>query len=163
MTQEQMSLDEWAGLSAEKIDVSAMDAMIHEYQRKRQAHEEAKEVASAKYKELEEIENKVLSTLEATGKSKYFVDGIGTVSKISKYVVRVPKDLEDKRKMFAWLAENHGPDVRDTMLSINHQTLNSFYNAEEESRRKLGNPNFSIPGVELPVEEKSLRFQKVKV
>lgn len=151
---------DWAAESfgEEKITVEEMDALLTEYVEKRRLYDEAKKASSEAYGDLSVVENKVMSALKATGKKSYRLDGVGLFTKVEKQVVTVPKDVEKKRDLFAWIAEQYGKDVLDGMVSINHQKLNSFYNAEVEKHKD--NPLFEIPGVDAPTAVETASFRK---
>lgn len=155
-----MDLAEWQDTPVEEVSLEVMDAMIKEYAELRDAHEAAKKAASDVYKTLEEVQNKVLSVLEKAGKKSYKVDGIGTFSVVVKQTVKIPEDLEKKRLLLEYIKDTYGADVFDSMVSIHHATLNSFYNSELE--RRDNDPLFSLPGVDAPVARKEPRFTRAK-
>jgi hypothetical protein len=93
------------------------------------------------------------------GKKSYKCEGIGTFTRVMKEVVKVPKELEAKRKLFEWIDSQYGRDVLDTMVSINHQSLNSFYKEEAKKSSAL---DFAIPGIEAPTAVENVSFTKAK-
>jgi len=160
-------LEQWTVDPVETISVQELDQLVKTYHEKRQVHEEAKRVASEKYQERADAENKLFSALTATGKSSYRVDGVGNVSIRNKYVVACPSELADKEALFLWLAKEHGKDVLYSKASINHNTLNAFYNAEakvwEEQQNELPAEErkpFSLPGVSAPTLRQDIAFKK---
>lgn len=140
------------------VNLREMDALVKDMRARREAYDEAKKHASELYKEFAEVEGKVLQALKAAGKKSYKAEGVGTFSIVNKQVVTVPKNLEDKRKVFEWITDKYGDDVLDSMRSINHMTLNSFYNEEV---KKADDPSmFDIPGLEAPTIKEETRFRK---
>jgi hypothetical protein len=148
-----------AGLSEDmsKVSIEDFDRFMQDYSAKREDYETAKKVSGEKYAVYQDAENKLMSILKATGKKSYKVDGLGLISLVTKEVVTTPKTVEDKRKLFSWIKDRYGLDVLDTMVSINHQSLNSFYNQEAE---KSNSPMFHIPGLEQPTATESLSFRR---
>lgn len=157
---EQMNLDEWNKVSEKELNLSEMDELIKTYVQARAKYDEMKEAASEQYKAVDELEKKVMDVLKASNKKSYVVDGLGRATIKHKYVVTTPKTSETKWAVLKYIEETYGPDVRDTYISINHQSLNSFYNQEKEVHAT--NPNFTIPGLDLPTLQESLSFTKAK-
>lgn len=145
-------------LSDKPVSLEQMDLLIKAYVEKREDYEEAKKISTQKYHEYEAAEKRVIDALRAANKTSYKLDGVGTFSRTFKEVVTVPKDLESKRALVKWIRERYGDDVCDQMLSINHQTLNSFYNQEAEKAedRSL----FRIPGLDAPTVVENASWRK---
>ena len=148
----------WGEEAHVEISLVEMDKLIKDLRGRREAYDEAKAFATDLYKEYAEVEGKVIAALEAAGKKSYKVEGLGTFSIVNKSVYTVPKNLEDKRKLFAWIESNHGLDALDSMRGINHMSLNSFVN--EELKRHEEDPMFTIDGLEAPTNKASTRFRK---
>ncbi len=112
------------------------------------------------YKEADEAYEsqrmRLLNILTEAGKSKYHVDGIGTISMAIKYSVSVPKDPIGKKEMLAYF-ESLGPELYNAYVSVNHMTLNSHLNEQLEL-----DPNFKLPGVGEKKQTPELRFRKGK-
>ena len=145
-------------LSSASITVEELEGLIKDYTSKRKIYEEHKAAASEKYKETEAAENKVVEALQALGKKSYKVEGLGTFTRVMKEVVTVPKDLDKKREFFEWIEVTYGKDVLDTMVSVNHQTLNSFYRQEADKHKDEA--VFAIPGIEAPTSTETVSFRK---
>ncbi len=143
---------------ADAISTADLDAMIKEFKDKEAKYEAEKEVSNKAYEEYQASKEKVLAALEKIGKTKYHVDGLGTVSRITQYKVTTPKDLEQKKQMLMYLKQK-GPEVYLSMVGVNYQTLNAFYNQEAEAAKEKGEV-FQMPGVEAPTAEEHLRFTK---
>lgn len=167
MANETPTADEWSeAMATETLDLKEMDQMVAQNKDLWDDYEGKKKVASEAFKLAEASDHKILTALKNAGKSKYFVDGFGTVSIIQKSTVRVPGTIEQKRKLFAYLNEQ-GEDVFMSLATINSQTLNSWYNEALEAecarvKADGGALNFSIPGIEEPTMRESLRFLKAK-
>jgi len=157
MSEEQGSLEEWA--EGGSVDVTALDNLVKEMKAAEAEYDEAKKVSTEKLRKYEEIEKKVIDTLVACGKSKWFVDGMGTAYLINKYVVKTPKTNEEKKALFDYINNKYGSDTLIAKLSINHNTLNSFVNEERDLLAKEGKLA-KIPGIEDPTHETYLGFRK---
>jgi hypothetical protein len=96
----------------------------------------------------------VLNLLQATGKSKYHVDGYGTVSMAIKTSVTVPKDPVEKKAMLEYF-RSLGPELFNAYVTVNSQTLNSYVNQQCEI-----DPDFVMPGAGPKKEKPELRFRK---
>lgn len=151
-------INEWE--EKEEISLKELDEMIRKMREKYDEYAEAKKKASELYGSFKEMELKVINALESVGKSKYFVDGLGTFSIVNKQVVTVPKENRDKEELFNYIKEKHGEDVLVSMLSIHSAKLNSFYNQEFENAEDKA--MFRIPGLSDPVIRKEGRFLSKK-
>ena len=153
--------DDWASDWEQPVNtnitVEELDEMVADYQTKRDIYEEAKRESSEKYKDLAAAEGKLQETLKAMGKKSYKLEGVGTFTRVMKEVVKTPKENTHKKELFDWIKENHGPDVLMSMVSINHQTLNSFY---REEAKRAEDPAFKIPGVDSPTSVENVSFRK---
>lgn len=152
-------MSDWDGLDGPKVELnlSQMDALVKKMQDDWVRVEAAKAAAAVVRAEYDKTERDVLEALEKSGKTKYLVDGVGTVYISNRFTYKVPKDNESKLKLFDWITETKGEDVLTGMISINHQTLNSFTKVEIEN-----NPALTIPGLGIPAHEKSVGFRKAK-
>lgn len=146
--------NEWEEPIDTSITTEKLDASIVKMQIARRSYEDMKAKASTLHDEWEAREREVLAMLKAAGKSKYHVDDLGTVSIRNRYVVRSPKDLTAKLAFFHYILEKHGKEVLIGLQSIQHQSLNAFYNAEMEA-----NPEATIPGLEPAQHEESVVFR----
>lgn len=157
---EAMDVDAWKEASAEKVDLAAMDKIMLEYFESRKKHDKAKEESAKAYHELEEAEKRLMDILKAAGKKTYIAEGIGRITIKNKYVVTTPKTAESKWKVLNYIEQEYGKEVRDGYISVNHQSLNSFYNAEKEKHIKEA--GFHIDGLDLPTIQESIQFTKAK-
>lgn len=161
MHDNQIPFEEWMeaeGKTDEAVTVEQLDALVKDYQAKREAYEAAKKIASEKHGIYEEAENKLVNTLKAAGKKSYKVDGVGNAIITHKSVIQVPKDTDSKRALWQWIESNYGVDSLHEMLSINSMKLTSWYNQEVE--RHKDDPLFSIPGIAAPTVVENLSFRR---
>lgn len=154
-----MSLDEWDEGQEAPVNLEQMDQMIADYRKLRDEYDDLKKVASDKWAEVEEIQNKVIKALEAAGKKSYKVDGVGTFGIVYKQVVGMPKSVEGKEALFSHIKKEYGEETLLSMQTVNWQSLNSFFNAEAE---KSGDPMFLFPGMDAPTTRTEPRFTKAK-
>ncbi len=145
-------------LADSAVSLEQMDLLVKWYLDKREAYEEAKKISTEKYHEYEAAEGKIIAALKAAGKKSYKVDGVGIFSLTFKEVVTTPKTAEEKQLVFSWIKDKYGEEVLTNMVSINHATLNSFYNQEAEKAedRSL----FEIPGLAAPTVVESASWRK---
>lgn len=143
------------------MEVSELDNLVSIYGEARKKYE-AKKVELIPLKEdLDKAEAAVYDALVLSEKSKYHVDGVGTVSLDDvRYSVRVPKNLSDIRAFKEWLAENYGPDVADAKLTINSASLNKIYNDKMKEAVDSGDAVLKIPGIGEATEYQKMKFKK---
>lgn len=153
--QMEMSMaNEWQ-LEEAPLEVAQMDKIVEDYRAKRLIYEAKKAESADAYHILEEAESLVRNSLLAAGKSKYFVDGVGTVSLVSKSSYQTPKTTEEKLMLFGYIESKYGAEALINFQSIHSATLNSFANKELESE-----PTLTIPGLSTPTVTTELRFRK---
>jgi len=116
----------------------------------RAAVEKAKDALAVVSKAFEDAKRDVLKAMDVMELDKQHVPGLGVVYRQKSFSVKVPKGLDQKEALFKWIEEHKGKDVLDTLLSINSQTLNSFYKAELEAAKEAGDYNFALPGIDTP-------------
>lgn len=108
---------------------------------------------------LEETEQNFLNHLKELGKTSY-KSNVGTISKVEKWRVNLPDSPEAKEELQAYLIERG----LKSMLTVNSNTLNSYYMQEWEIVKESGDPeaamNFSIPGLKEPKLYETISFRK---
>lgn len=145
----------------ESITTEQMDAMVKEMSELKDNYDELKKQSNAAHEKYQEARAKLITTLQAAGKTKYFVDGVGTVSVTEKLKIQTPKSPEDKEAFFKWLQEKYGREGYLTYATVNYNSLNSLYNTEFEQAKLEGTAdNFEIAGVGNPEHEYGLSFRK---
>lgn len=142
------------------ISVKDLDNLIFEYLDAEKNYEEAKKISNEKYRVLCELEERLIETMTAANKRKYFLKDVGTVSVVTKYTVQTPKTIEEKEKFTNYLREKYGQEVFLDYFSVNHNKLNAFYNQEVEQALREGNGNFQLPGIEAPTHRQYLSIRK---
>jgi hypothetical protein len=165
MEQNAPSLEDWSKLQGEGSGVTTqmLDELTVTMQEKRKIYEEAKQISTDKYKDYAEAEGKLVEAMQLAGKTKYVVEGLGTVYFVTKMVVPTPKTIEQKKKLFAYLREKHGEVYFYDKVSVNHQTLQGVYNSDYAEATEQGKGDmFQIPGLDLPTPQISLNFRKEK-
>lgn len=135
------------------ITTEQLDEAVREMRKLRVAYEEQKDIAASAHADYEEAVGEVVDLLKSAGKSKYFVEDLGTVSIANKYSVKVPKENTDKLSFFHFIEEKFGEDTLVGMLSIHSATLNAFVN-----ELKKNEPLTEVPGLGAPTHEEVLRF-----
>lgn len=150
-------LEQWDAVDAEDISTQALDEATNAMLELWNTYEVKKKLASEALAEYEEAETVLMDLLKRAKKSKYFIDGVGTVSIRNQFVVRTPKTPEEKTALFNFIRDNKGPEALIGLVSINHQTLQAFVNSEKET-----NPEVIIPGLEAPTLRESLQFRASK-
>lgn len=105
---------------------------------------------------LEDAEKKMIETLLANEMTSYRSPS-GLCSLSFRTSVKTPKTLEDKTALFEYLKQK---GLYDTMVSVNSQTLNSFYKSELEAAKERGDDNFNVPGVTEISVQQILSFRK---
>lgn len=138
------------------VDTAELDRLIADMRQAEADYEEAKKVSDGKFHIREQKRQLVLQTLVACGKSKYYVDGLGTASVIPDYSVPTPKTIEEKRQLFQYIRKTYNDDALMSLLSINYQSLNAFVKQELELHKE--DPTFAVPGVGAPKAENKIRF-----
>lgn len=148
-------MNEWLPQSGEATTLDQMDKLIEDLREARASYDEAKRKATELHGILEEKEKLVLNTLKANGRTKYEAEGVALVYYTTKEIYSTPKTNEEKRALFSYIQNKYGVDACTSMLSINHNTLNSWANKEVES-----DPLIIIPGLDKPTSVETLFFKK---
>lgn len=161
MSLNELDLGAWESeqqVIAGAISTKELDALVHDMKEKEEQYRSLKDESDAAHENYEEAKNRVMKALSAIGKSKYHVDGLGTVSRVVVYKVTTPKDLESKKQMLTYFREQ-GAEIYLSMVTIPYQSLNAYYNREAEVHQEQGKI-FSIPGVDAPIADEHIRFTK---
>jgi len=152
-----INLDEWDEAGAQEVSTKELDELVVNMQETYADYEKEKKIATETRLAYEELQKKVLEMLKKAGKTKWNVDGLGTVSIRGRYQYTTPKGLTSKGALFEYIKQKHGPDALMGLLSIHSGTLNSFANEEKERE-----PLVEIPGLDPPTHRESLSFRKGK-
>lgn len=157
-----MSVDQEAWLEATAkttLNMSEMDALVRKSEELYTDYEAKKKVASQAFAEYEKVEAMIMQALRDAGKKSYKVDGIGTVTIIQKSQVLVPKSIEAKKKFFQYLRAK-GEETLFGMVTVNSNTLNSWFNRELDEASAQGVLGFSVPGIDGPTMRETMMFKK---
>ena len=155
------NLNEWDAMEpTEEVSVEKMHTLVEELVGLESTYDEAHRISGDAWKAVEDKRYEILKYLSASKQTKFFATGLGTVSKVVKMAVKVPKDTGAKKELFDWL-KGKGEDFFYDKVSVHHGTLNSLYNTENEIASEEGRV-FSMPGVGEPVANETLRFTKVR-
>jgi hypothetical protein len=144
------------------MELKEFDSLVDKLSYAQETYDMASRAKTEAHEQLQGIKFQILEALQKSGKTKYHVDNLGTVYTIHKYTVQTPKDVEAKRRFSSWVEAKYGSDVKDSMLGINHNTLNSFVKKEIEAATERGDVAFKIPGIEDPQIIESIGFRKEK-
>lgn len=141
----------------QEITLEQLDTLAARIKEHRELYEAAKKASSEAHGRLEILENEMIALLKAAGRKSYPAPGIGNVGYREKEQYTVPKDLDAKRALFNYISDKYGRDVLASMLSINHQTINSWANKETEAGEVQ-----QIPGLDQPTMIETFYFTKEK-
>lgn len=149
---DETALAEWQMPST--VTTEQLDEAVKKLVELDKDYESKKKISNEAQASYETQRTYVLALLKATGKTKYHVDGMGTVSMAIKTAVSVPKTPVEKKAMLEYF-QSLGPELFNHYVTVNHQTLNSYVNQELEL-----NPSFILPGCGEKKETPELRFRK---
>lgn len=142
----------------DQTTIQELDAMVKKCFELRAEYESLKDQASEKHGEYECMQAKVQSILEATGRLNHETPGAGKISLVTKYQVSFPKDAESAAIFRQYLVDNG----LDSMLTMNHQTLNGFYKSKLEELGDGADPTKVLPGIETPEARVTVSMRKGK-
>jgi ATP phosphoribosyltransferase regulatory subunit HisZ len=122
---------------------------------KREA-EELEKVFEVKKAELEKKKAELLGALEEAGLENFKVPGLGQIGVRNNFSVTMPKDPDEKQKFMDFLKHTNN----EGLLTVNHQTLNSFYREVLDRAIEQENPDFVVPGLGEAKHYKTLFMRK---
>ena len=157
METQSTDLSAWDTTPKQEVSTETLDDAVRQMQALRKIYELRKEGSNQAHAEYETQEAEVMKLLKAAGKSKYFVDGLGTAYIMNKYQIKVPKEASDKEKLFKYIEEKYGRDVMLEYSTVNYQKLNAFYNEEKEI---VKDASFRLPGVPDVEHAEIIGFRK---
>lgn len=140
--------NEMSGVTTDQLDTA-----IKEMREAREIYDEKKKESNSAHSEFEKRKYEVIKLLEASGKTKYVVEGLGTASLVVTKSTKVPKDFQGKKAMVDHF-RGLGDDAYYSFVTVNSRTLNSYINEQTEI-----DPDFKVPGVEQTANS-DLRFRK---
>ena len=146
-------------MSKEEVTVQGLEDLAEQMAILRAEIDTDKEALSEKNGLLEEIEQKFLAHLKDLGKSSY-KSNFGTISRTEKWRVNLPDSDEAKQQLIGYLREKG----LESMLTVNSNTLNSYFNREWDAVKENGDPeeamNFTLPGLKEAKMYESISFRK---
>ena len=142
----------------DQTTLAEIDAMVKKCFELRAEYEALKDQASEKHGEYESMQMKIQSILEATGRLNHETPGAGKISLVTKYQVSFPKDAENAAKFRQYLVDNG----LDSMLTMNHQTLNGFFKSKLDELGDGADPTRVLPGIEAPEARVTVSMRKGK-
>jgi hypothetical protein len=138
------------------ITVGQLDDLCRVVVRTREDYDAAAKT-SAEYDKIHKTAKaELMEALNKLGKKSYTVDGLGTVSKVERLKVSVPKDIDSRREMIDYFL-GQGENISSKYLTVNSMSLNSWYRQEAEN-----DPTFELPGVGEPTIDEYLRITRKK-
>lgn len=144
-----------SAVEADEITLSQLDEYIKKLVSLRAEYDEAKKRSSEINTLVEEQESFVLGILNKLNRNSYDAEGVAKVTKCMATTYKVPKELSSKKELFDYIKGKHGPDTLMNMVSINHQTLNSWAKQELQTVS-------TIPGLELPTSMEYIQVRRSK-
>jgi len=141
----------------QEMNVTEFDALCTQAFEQRAKIKEMEDALGAEEAKKKAIERQILSLMEHFEKEKHHLKGYGLIYTESRFTVQTPKTLDDKRLLFGHLKER---GIFDEMVSVNSQTLNSYYKTEMEAAIGRGDSDYQLPGVGEPNHMKTIKFKK---
>lgn len=130
-------------MEAAKIPLSDLDAAVNEMAELSAQIDAYEEQIKGLNAQKAALQLKVIAALDATERKSYST-ARARVTKVSRFQVSMPKDPESRAKFFDYLRER---GVFENLVSVNYQTLNSFYKEQFEQAKDSGDIDFAIPGI----------------
>jgi hypothetical protein len=140
----------------ETVTTEELDAAVIKLKELEDDYDAKKKVSNEADEKFENQRVFLLELLKKANKTKYHVDGLGTVSMAIKTAVKTPKDPESKKLMIEYF-QTLRPELFYHYVSVNHMTLNSYVNEQLAT-----DSSFILPGVGEKQETPELRFRKEK-
>lgn len=141
---------------AASISIPEFTALIQE------AYDLKQEVAALELQQkgvqeqLSKIQFKILDVMAKTNQTSFKTE-FGQVVRNKRFSVKHPKDPDSRKAFFQYLQDK---GVFENMVSVNSQTLTSWYNLEMQAAAEKGNVDFSVPGIEPPTYAEYLTMKK---
>ena len=86
--------------------------------------------------------------------------GLGTITVVVRRSVKMPKDTENKRKVFNYIQNRKGLDVLEDYLTIHSTRLNTFWKEEFEIAKQDGNVDWILDGIGEPEKYETISMKK---
>ena len=141
-------------MSWEQTTIAGIHAEVEKLVELEKIYEEKKKIYREADDAYEAQRQKLLNILMETGQTKFYADGLGTISLAIKRQASVPKNPLDKKAMLDYF-QSLGPELYNAYVTVNSMTLNAYIKEQSEI-----DPNFQLPGVGDIKETPELRFRK---
>jgi len=140
-----------------ELSVPEFETLCNRLYDKREELDGYKEELKIKQSEYEDLCLIVMSYMDKYKKSSYPVSGRGTLVSFKRLSVKTPQEPDARKEFFDYLK---GRDLFDAFITVNYQTLNSFYREEQKQAVDAGASSFSMPGIGEPNYTDILQVRK---
>lgn len=159
----EISQDEWMEQAATKpLDLEEMEKLIELNQALWAKVDELQIPVKEAKAQAELSDAAIMKALQDAGKKKYAAN-IGTIVIRQTPQVTTPKTIEAKQKFFKYLEQIGGVDLMWSYISINSQSLNTWYREAMDRAEAEGTlSKFAVPGIDGMTHRETLSFTKAK-
>jgi hypothetical protein len=141
---------------SDDVTMKEFESLIEQAYKLKAEKEELEAQAEAVGATLTELQKQILAHMEAFEKESY-KSKWGTIIAVNKSSVKIPRDPEAKAKFFAYLDKK---GIKEDLLTVNSQTLNSFWKAERDAAIAAGAEEFQMDGIDPPTMYKQITMRK---
>ena len=141
------------------MTIKQLDALVERLALARTKHDNQKDIIKKYKADVDAAESLVMDALEKLDKKSYKCEGIGTITRVDKLSVTVPKTPEKKQAMFNWIKSKLGIESYLAYMTINSQALNKLYKEQTEEYGARGEV-LEMDGVDLPTTRTILSFRR---
>lgn len=142
-----------------EVTVTELDQMCMEAFKLEDVIDKMEAAVKQESKKLAEIKAKLLAIFDATDKTKYALNGFGTIFMHNRWTVALPETDEDLAKLVEYLKER---GMYEKIVKPNSASLNSFVQTEQEVQLENGNVDWICPGLKEPKVIKTIRLTKAR-
>src|SRR3990167_8722461 len=128
----------------QELTLEQLEKRVGDYALKKEAIRKKKEELELLEKESKFIEEELLSCMAQHGQTRYHSASYGTIFRVDKFSVKVPKTPEERDAFFKYLKER---GLFESMITVNSQTLNSWHSEELAQAKLNGEIDFKVPGL----------------
>ena len=107
---------------------------------------------------LSQAQYKIIAYLKQYEKNSYKTRH-GNYIIQQRWTTSMPKDPEDREKFFGYLKDK---GIFEHLITVNHQTLNSWFKQEFEAAKDEQNFDFKVPGLSEPKVFETLSLRSTK-
>ena len=142
--------------SADQVTVETLKALVKDAFKAKAELDIIKKKKTEMEADFKEMTNKILAYLEDLELDSFKVPGFGNAIVQNKFSVKVPREPDEKAKLFKHL-QDRGQFLE--MATVNSMTLNSYYKQELANAIDEG-VEYELPGVGEPMHYQSLQMRK---